>query len=262
MTPHRPHAGQPSLASLTDRPAAALRLLCLPPAGCGPSFYRPWAEHLPESVDLWAVRLPGRGALADHASLTDPHHTTTAIADLIHQNDDDRPFALFGHSLGSLLAYETTRTLVRARHRTPVLLALSALPAPHLDTFVTALSAVLLDGRQGAARLLGPIPDELLNEPQILAAAYTPILADLLLALQYRHQPEPLLDLPVAVYGGQDDPIAPMERLRTWGDLTTQPVSPQLFPGAHSYPDQQIRALTDRLCKDLHAAARYTVATP
>ncbi|MFG2678483.1 thioesterase II family protein [Streptomyces sp. NPDC048392] len=262
MTPRLPHTGEPSLASLTDRPAAELRLLCLPPAGGGPSFYRPWAEHLPESVDLWAVRLPGRGALADHASLTDPHYTTTALANLIHQSDDDRPYALFGHSLGSLLAYETTRALVRARHRPPVLLALSALPAPHLDAFVTALSAVLLDGRQGAARLLGPIPDELLDDPRILAAAYTPILADLLLALQYRHQPEPLLDLPVAVYGGQDDPIAPMERLRTWGDLTTQPVSPRVFPGTHNYPDRQISALTGRLCKDLHAATRYPLTAP
>lgn len=138
--------------ALTRRPRAAARLLCLPPAGCGASYYLPWTEHLPQTVDLYAVQLPGRGALPDQPSLTDPHHTATVLADLVHESDDHRPFALFGHSLGALLAYETTRALHRTRHRAPALLAVSALPAPHLDTWITALAPVLLDGREGVAK--------------------------------------------------------------------------------------------------------------
>ncbi|MCX5611358.1 alpha/beta fold hydrolase [Streptomyces sp. NBC_00047] len=250
-------AGRPSLVAITRRPAAALRLVCLPPAGLGPAFYRTWAEHLPETVDLFAVQLPGRGALAEQLCLTDPHEVADGLAEVIHEVDDRRPFALFGHCVGALLAYATTRVLRGRQHRGPLLLALSAWPAPHLDVPIAQLARVMLAGRARLADLYGPIPEELLADPRAMATAYTPFLADLLMALQYRQYDEPPLDLPLSVYGARDDAVFPPEFLRTWSDLSAQPVTPRIFPGSHAYPRDQARELTDRLGKDLVAARRY-----
>ncbi|MCD9145438.1 thioesterase II family protein [Streptomyces albireticuli] len=256
-----PH-GQPSLTALNHRPDAPVRLVCLPPAGLGPSFYLPWAPLL-NDVDLYAVQLPGRETYSAQPSLTDPRQVTTALAEQIAGSGDSRPFALFGHSIGALLAYETARRMRRTHQRQPVLLALSALPAPHVKTLSDELAPRLLDGQSALADLLGTIgdlPPHIAQDLGLLTRVCTPLIADMLLSLHYKHQDEPPLDVPFAIYGGQSDPVATAEDLHAWNDLTTQPVTPQLFPGSHMYTADQTHALTHRLSRDLRVATRYASA--
>lgn len=258
-TPHvgPPASAQIALTPLAHRPQAALRLLCLPPAGLGPEFYRPWAPLLPPTVELCAIQLPGRGHLADQPSLTDPRQLAAALADLIHAQDDGRPFALFGHSVGALLAYAATCRLRRTQRRLPVLLAVSAMLAPHARDAGYALGLRLTTGGGGLTDLVGPIPETVLHDPRQLAAAYIPLLADVLLALQYRHRDEPPLDVELALYGGESDPIIPRDELAAWNDLVATPTVVRTFPGGHMYPVDQAAALVDQLGKDLRAAVRY-----
>lgn len=77
-------------------------------------------------MQLYSIQLPGREALSGQPSLTDPGQVTTALAEEIAGADDNRVFGVFGHSMGGLLAYETTRRLARTHQRRPALLALSA----------------------------------------------------------------------------------------------------------------------------------------
>lgn len=262
-TPHTPGtaaSGQLALAVLAHRPQAALRLYCLPPAGLGPEFYLPWPPLLPPTVELCAVQLPGRGHLADQPSLTDPRQLAAALADLIHTQDDARPFALFGHSIGALLAFATTCRLRRTQRRLPVLLALSAMSAPHAGDFGYALGLRLAAGGGGLADLIGPIPETVLRDPRQLAAAYVPLLADVLLLLHYRHHHEAPLEVDLALYGGESDPVHSSDQLTAWNDLVTTPTVPRIFPGGHMYPINQAAALIDQLGKDLHAATRYITA--
>ncbi|MGX1886592.1 thioesterase II family protein [Streptomyces sp. NPDC055287] len=263
MTLHNDAGAGPTLTALTNHSDATTRLVCIGPAGSTPAFYLPLAQHLPATVDLHAVQLPGGGHLADQPPLTDPQQIPQALAELIRHSTDERPFALFGHSLGALLAYETARALHRGRGRgrPPVLLAVSALPAPHQDTLLTMLAPLFLDSRQGLVKIMGSLPDKVPHDRRILTAA-VPFVADLLMALQYRHHHEPPLDLPLAVYGGSDDPLVCSDALNAWSDLVLQPITPRLFPGTHTYPAHQAGALAERLAKDLHAAHRYTPDRP
>jgi surfactin synthase thioesterase subunit len=184
---------------------------------------------------------------------------TRALADLIHSDAGSRPFALFGHSVAALLAYETARVLRRVHHRSPLLLAVSALPPPHLDLDRVAVLPLLLDD---AADVLAQVMRSARADSsrRSTASLCASLLADTVLALQYRHREEAPLDIPAAVYGGQDDPIAGKEQLGAWGDLFTEPVTPYLFPGDHMYPVEQVSALTARLVRDLHAAHRYSAS--
>lgn len=267
--PHlRPHHGaappaRPSLTELSRRPGAPLRLYCLPPAGAGAGFYLPWAQLLPETLELYAVQLPGRENAADQLSLTDPQQVSAGIADLLDAADDARPFALFGHSIGALLAYETTRRIRRTRRRMPVLLALSALPAPHLGPVAGEITQRLIDGGDGRLNLvdlIGHLPGPVLKDASLLSRVCIPLLADLLLGFHHRYLDEAPLDVPFALYGGDNDPLTTVEQLHAWNDLTTQPAPSRLFPGGHLYPAHQTAALTEQLVKDLAAATRYTAS--
>src|SRR6476469_1550245 len=83
------------------RPAARLRLICLPAAGGGASRYRDWPAHLPDDVEVVSVQLPGRENRFDEPVID-------AMEPLVGRLLDElagslvAPFALFGHSIGAL----------------------------------------------------------------------------------------------------------------------------------------------------------------
>ncbi|MCA6091906.1 thioesterase [Streptomyces sp. SCA3-4] len=253
MTPDDTAYARPSLTALAPRPDAGLRLYCLPPAGADASFYRPWVPHLPPDIELYGVQLPGRGAPAGPPFLTHPRELFHALADLIHSACDRRPFAVFGHSTGALLAYETTRHLRRAQRQLPVLLAVSAHPAPHLGVWHRQVIQGLAGKGALPVDLLGELPDRALGSPSclpLLVRAAAPLIADVLVCLQHQHAHEAPLEIPLAVYGGEDDPLATREHL-AWDALTTHPLPVRLFPGRHTYLLEQGPALTQQLCRDL-----------
>ncbi|MBX9399395.1 alpha/beta fold hydrolase [Streptomyces sp. TRM72054] len=239
---------------LTGGKHARLRVYCLPPSGCGPEYYAPWTRHAPAELEICSFSLPGRGQRSGEPSQTDPRRLAAEIAAAINGCDDPRPFAVFGHSVGALIAYLATCTLRHSKNRTPDLLALSALPAPHLGLYTAALPPRLAAGLAGLTDLIGPLPESLIHTP-MAAALCTPILADLLLLLHYRHSPEEApLDLPLSLYGATHDPVTDTSTLTAWNELVTTPTTPRLFPGAHTYPADHTDALVHQLTHDLATA--------
>jgi len=243
--------GLPTFRSYTERDGAALRLYCFPPSGFGPGFFADWAGHLPSTVDLFAAYLPGRGSRRDEPAITDARALIKGIADALAT--DDRPFAFFGHSLGALVAFETARRLRRLGQRMPELLALSAFPAPHDGQLQGEVASWLLGGIERFSTLVGAPARRFAEDPDLLAATCRPLVADALLVLQYEHHEEAPLDTPLALYGGQSDPIAPAHRLAAWNDLVTLPATPHLFPGGHQYPRHAAAPVAARLLADLRA---------
>ena len=89
-------------------PAAPVVLFCLPPAGAGASCYRQWPAALGPEVEVRAVQLPGRENRLAEEPRIDVAGLAAAVAEAA-----DRPYALFGHSMGGRLAYEVIRELRR-----------------------------------------------------------------------------------------------------------------------------------------------------
>ncbi|MEW2581420.1 thioesterase II family protein [Streptomyces syringium] len=250
--PFQPHSDGPLLRPLAQRPQAALRLYCFPPAGTGPAIYLPWADLLPPAIELFALHLPGRGSHPTHVSTTDPRRLIHEITDLITA-ENPASFAFFGHSVGALLAFETARQLWRTHAMLPSLLALSSFPPPHHEAMQNKIVTAVLDGLHDSGGLVPLMPDSATAEAHRKAAYYAPIVADSLLVLQHRHHEEAPLDAPLALYAGDTDPLAPLPTLTAWNDLFTQPATPHLYPGKHLYLFDQSPAITQQLGKDLDA---------
>jgi len=79
-------------------PAAALRLLCFHYAGGSAQVFHNWPAHLPPSVEMGVIQLPGRGH-----RLGEPHVRRLAPLSRIVAQEllpyIDKPFVFFGHSL-------------------------------------------------------------------------------------------------------------------------------------------------------------------
>src|SRR5687767_8117681 len=94
------------------RPQARFRLFCFPYAGGGLAAYRSWPNQLPADVEVCPIQLPGR----DERMAENPFSDLPALVEALTEALAPRlaaPYALFGHSMGALIAYELVRGLRR-----------------------------------------------------------------------------------------------------------------------------------------------------
>lgn len=222
--------------AIRDRsnPAARLRLFCLAHAGGGASLFRPWPAALPPAIQVCPVQLPGR----EERFLEQPHTSLTALVDeltaavLPHL---DRPFALFGHSMGALIAFELAREL-RRRRVEPVWFFVSACRAPHRQSSSVQLST-LPDSAfmESVQRKYGGIPSQLLEEPELLERFIPVLRADLSIVETYSYRREPPLECATLSVGGVDDSTVPEEDLLAWREHTAGRFECQMLAGGHFF---------------------------
>jgi pyochelin biosynthetic protein PchC len=227
---------------LTPRPR--LRLVCFAHAGGSASFFRPWLDALPADVDLLALRYPGREDRFNEACLTDMASLADG-ANLALRDLSDAPLALFGHSLGAALAYETASRLERSG--IPLArLFVSAHPAPHLQrggTLHLGDDAALLEDirRQDG-------PGNALLDDADLRAVFLPILrADYQVIETYRPREITPLRCPVNLLLGETDMEVTEAEAQGWRKASHIPLSIQRFPGGHFYLVEQRPQLISHL---------------
>src|SRR5687767_2652850 len=102
--------------------APRLRLVCFPSAGRGPSAYRTWPKALPADIEVCVAQLPGREARVREPARAALEPLMEAILPAVAPLAD-RPLALFGHSFGAIVAFETARRLPATARLVHLLLA-------------------------------------------------------------------------------------------------------------------------------------------
>src|SRR5262245_6312207 len=114
-----------------DTKGARVRLFCFPHAGAGAAIFRSWLKTFPPTIDVCAIEPPGRLVRRrEPAPSTTGEFVNTLDAAL--GNQLDLPFAMFGYSLGALMAFEWCRAIRRRSGREPLRLIVAACAAPHL----------------------------------------------------------------------------------------------------------------------------------
>lgn len=150
----------------------------------------------------------------------------------IHQT----PFVLFGHSMGAILAFEAARQLRRISSALPAVLIVSGRCAPQLRPNIPLISH-LDDARlvHRAAELFGGIPQEVLENQELIELMARVLKADMTLIEQYNYAAEPPLECPIVAYGGDRDPWASESEVEAWREQTQRAFMRELFPGGHFY---------------------------
>ncbi len=216
-------------------PTATLRLICVPYAGGGASTFAPWARLFPPTVEVCAVQLPGRETRLGEAPYRqfNPLIEATAQALLPYL---DKPFALFGHSLGALICFELAHYLRRQASIQPTHLFVSGRRPPHMPSREPALhhlpDAAFIS--QVQQRYNG-IPPVILQEKELLEL-FLPILkADFELLEDYQYTQAAPLDCPISAFGGRQDGQALEHELADWFNQTKNAFSLIMLPGNHFF---------------------------
>jgi len=215
-------------------PAARLTLFCFHCAGSGASMFRTWRPHLPAEIDLRAVQLPGRENRLKERAYT---HIEPLIDDATQALKPhlDKPFAIFGHSMGALVGFEVARRIRRSYQRDPVHLFFSSYPAGQLVQFRQSIANLPDDEFVDRAIRYHWIPDRLLKNREWTKALSEILRADVATCESYVYQDDEPFMCPVSVFGGLEDFYVSRDELLAWQEQARGSFKLRLFPGNHSY---------------------------
>lgn len=213
------------------KPAAPRMLICLPHAGAGASTFGPMIRSAPPTLDVVALQAPGR----ENRIREDPHEEaaplveelTRAVAPLL-----TRPYAVFGHSVGTVVAFELVRALRAEGLPAPAHLYLSARGAAHLPVEHVDLRTKGDDFYVGLLRDLGGTPDAAFNQA-FIDTILPGFRADLGIQMSYEFRYQPRLDLPMTAFHAVDDDRVDADCVAAWGLHTTGPFTFLQHDGHH-----------------------------
>lgn len=238
---------------------ARYRLFLFPCAGAGASMYHAWGPLFRSDTAVQSIQLPGRQDRFTERPFSRIEELVEALAEVVAAEDDGRPFAFFGHSLGALLAYRLTVALESAGDPGPVLVAASGW-APEGFRMPVPAEARLADAELVAAMsALGAFPafsdtggtvDE-----QFLALTVPAMRADISVAAGYRDD-RAVVDTPVVAFAGADDQLMEPAAMESWTSRTTRYLGARTYPGGHFFLDQEAAAVTADLADLLLRQAR------
>ncbi|WP_078841654.1 alpha/beta fold hydrolase [Streptomyces acidiscabies] len=251
-------AGEAAQAPTAD---PRVTLFCLPHAGGSPLVFRPLLAALPLEIDAVPVDRRGEGPGRTFGEAVDD------MAGRIADRTGEGSYALYGHGLGGLFAYEVARRLVRDGHEPPRHLFVSAGRPPQRRGERDGRAPVHTYPDQaflGALASTGGVPEEILRDPAAVEYFASRLRPEYALLCGYRHTgPEPRLTCPVTVVTGSEDAATSPRDLDLWAELTTGPVAHLELAGAgHLFLDSHAEAVAARVHRTLRARPRTGPAAP
>ncbi|MEU0442756.1 alpha/beta fold hydrolase [Streptomyces sp. NPDC006186] len=217
---------------------APVRLYCLPHAGGSASAFRSWLGAVP-GLAVCPVQPPGR----EGRHREQPYaHMRDLVRDLAPAVLADvagaggGPYAVYGHSLGAMTAFELVREIDALGGPRPVHLLVSGCGAPPLCGGLEGLRPIRdmsLEEIAGLLRRLGGTPEWLLANQALLAMVVTPFRADFTVKENYRYVPGDPLDVPVTALAATDDPRASVADTAAWEAHTRAGFTLRTLLGGH-----------------------------
>jgi medium-chain acyl-[acyl-carrier-protein] hydrolase len=218
-------------------------------------IYRPWTLDLPETIELWCIRLPGRESFRTEPPFTRLVALIEALTPVILPYLD-RPFAFFGHSMGALIGFELMHALRRQHDLVPVHLFVSGHRAPQLPDQSPPLHHLAESELLTQLRRLNGTPEAVLQDADLMQFFLPVLRADFAVCETYTYVARTPLTCPISAFGGWQDPRVSYAELAAWREQTYSAFMQRMLPGDHFFLHSAqallLRALVQDVAQDLN----------
>lgn len=206
--------------------------------------YSKWRPYLDPSIDLHPVELAGRGKRFQEVKY---NSLDEAVEDIYGKIKPflSRPFAFYGHSMGSLLVHEVSCKIRQESGLSPVHLFVSGRKAPHIPAELKKIHLLPDDEFKEEIQKLGGTPDELLENVELFDFFKPVLKADYKMIEEYEYPfRDYRLDCDITVLNGRDDTITE-EELTAWEQLTSRSCQVKNFDGGHFFINSQFESIVN-----------------
>ncbi|MDM8525463.1 thioesterase domain-containing protein [Desulfococcaceae bacterium HSG8] len=215
-------------------PQARLRLFCFPYAGGGALGFLTWPRYLPSETEVCAIQLPGREERIRETPISRLSLVMEPLTEMM-ETYTDKPFAFFGHSLGSMISFELARELRRRNAAEPLHLFVSGRRAPHIPNPDPPIHQLPDADFIEKLRKYNGTPEAVLQHAELMELLLPVLKADFGIHETYVYASEAPLDCPISAFGGSEDAEAPQDKLAAWEAQTNGQFSLRMFPGGHFF---------------------------
>jgi surfactin synthase thioesterase subunit len=226
-------------------------LICVPFAGAGASFFHPWGTRTGAELRIVALQLPGREWRLIEEPYRDAAQATEGLLPaVLGQVQPGERVALFGHSLGAVLAYELAHRLASRVDLQRVIVSGSPGPWTQREQQATGLADedFLLRVREFAG-----YDHEALADPEMRELILPTLRADVEMHENYLPTTDEPLPVPITAVRGRTDELVTTEQAGEWSKATTSEFTLVEADGGHMYladdTDGVLRLITAELAR-------------
>jgi surfactin synthase thioesterase subunit len=229
-----------------------VRLFCLPYAGASAVMFYRWREYLSKFVELCPLELAGRGARHEEPFYHSIDEAVDDVLNMIQSKINHLPYAIFGHSLGSLLAYESCIKIQQLKLKGPVHIFFSGELPPNLIN-LSKSNVLNLSDKEFLNMVIefGGISDEFLKHKE-LTSLFMPVLkSDYYLVQTYNYKERGIkLDCDITVLNGNDELILQGEYYG-WQNHTNRSCKECFFDGGHFFINENMGSVVEVINEQL-----------
>jgi len=244
----------PWLVNWKPNRRASVRLFCFPYAGGGDSIFHSWPRLLSDSIEVCPVQLPGRGSRITESPCIEINKLIPLVGQALAPYLD-KPFAIFGHSMGALIGFELAHFLRSECNAEPIHLFVSGRGSPQIRN--EPIDLKLFDATvPKVLRRFNGTPEEALENPELMELVLPVLRADVTLCNSYIYSPKPPFSFSITAFGGLDDPGLPRHGIVGWREHTTGPFALRMLPGDHFFLNTSRLPLLEAISKELEQDLR------
>ncbi|MBO3287484.1 alpha/beta fold hydrolase [Paenibacillus sp. FSL M8-0228] len=225
---------------------APITLFFIPYAGGSASVSFKWKKSLLPQIKLVPLELAGRGIRSGEPLKESIEEMSE---DLMHKISEEiapgNPYAIYGHSMGTMISFELYYKLVAGGYGKPAHLFVSGGRAPHVPRNSSWLHDLPADQFRTHLQRYGQLSEAIFDN-QELYDYFMPVLrADFKAVELYKYTAKAaLLHCPITALTGMTDNTVTLQDAEAWAQHTDQQFRMFTFEGGHFFIHDEVERIT------------------
>lgn len=222
-----------------------IKVFFLPHAGGSAASYLSWKKHFNEEIDLIPLEMRGKGRRFNEPMYKNMEEAIDDLSNFTSGLIKDSEYALFGHSMGTVLAYELSKKLITMGFNAPKHVFFSGKNAPNFNANIVDYH---LPDDQFIDEMdsLGGIDKKLFENTEI-RKIFLPILRnDIMITEDYNFVEDGFkLNCDISILFGSKDKLTHSEGLEHWRNITSKNCSFYEFDDGHFFTNKYTKEISD-----------------
>ncbi|MBK5424554.1 MULTISPECIES: thioesterase II family protein [Bacillus] len=227
------------------------KLFCFPHAGGSAFSYAKWKNYFNPYIEVVPIELAGRGYRIEESLYQSMEEAVNDVYTSIVKQIEHSPYILYGHSMGSLIAYEVARKIQDSKNVLPEFLVLSGRNHPN-SKMKNIRHNFSNEQFKREVIAMGGTPSGLLQSEELMGI-FLPILrADFKIVETYIHDNNmQACDIDFLIFNGENDEFTTYNQVIKWEQYTSKTCTFHSFKGNHFFLNENIEEIANRIIRKL-----------